>query len=397
MHVGIIGGGPGGSVTAAMLAKLGHRVDLFETATFPRFRIGESLLPCNDPIFTDIGLDRSRIADQGFIPKLGAFFEEVGTGRAVRFPFSDGLPGDPRAIFQVERARFDHLLLQTAQGHGVQLHCPARIRRVDLDGERPVLHHDQGSLAVDFLVDASGREALVARQLGLIDLDCGWTRAAVYGHVPDLPLVPGATHGDVVISRSPDAWAWQIPLSPSRWSVGLVLPGETLVAGEDPRALFAAQLVRFPELAARLDGRLPDPVRATPSICYHVRQRRGRRWALVGDAGGFLDPILSAGVLLATRSGWRLARELHESGADADLAAWLERTGHDLTIFGHFIKLWYDGAFITRAFFGGDRDDDLHRGIVSLLAGNTTDLDNRFLALLARQDGTRRRLQPHVN
>lgn len=397
MHVGIIGGGPGGSVTAAMLAKLGHSVDLFESETFPRFRIGESLLPCNDPIFTDIGLDRSRIADQGFTPKLGAFFEEVGTGRAARFPFSDGLPGDPRAIFQVERARFDHLLLQTAQHHGVRLHCPVRVRRLDVDGVRPVIHHSGGSMSVDFLVDASGREALLARQLGLIDLDCEWTRAAIYGHVPDLPLIAGATHGDVVISRAQDAWAWQIPLSPARWSVGLVLPGEALVNGGDARTLFASQLARFPELAARLDGRLPDPARATPSICYQVRQRQGRRWALVGDAGGFLDPILSAGVLLATRSGWRLAHELHDKGSDSGLESWLERTEHDLAIFRSFVRLWYDGDFINRAFFGGDRDDDLHRGIVSLLAGNTTDLDNRFLAMLARRDAHWQRLQPHVN
>ncbi len=397
MHVGIIGGGPGGSVTAAMLAKLGHRVDLFESTPFPRFRVGESLLPCNDPIFTDIGLDRARIADQGFTPKLGAFFEEVGTGRAVRFPFSDGLPGDPRAIFQVERARFDHLLLQTAGRHGARIHCPVRIRRADLDGDRPVLHHDGGSLTVDFLVDASGRDALLARQLGLLEPDCAWTRAAVYGHVPDLPLVPGATHGDVVISRTCDAWAWQIPLAPSRWSVGLMLPGEVLAGGGEARDLFATQLARFPELAARLDGRRPDPVRTTPSICYQVRQRRGRRWALVGDAGGFLDPILSAGVLLATRSGWRLARELHAEGPESGLADWCERTAHDLSIFGSFIRLWYDGTFITRAFFGGERDDDLHRGIVSLLAGNTTDLDNRFLALLARQEGLWRKLQPYAN
>ena len=396
MRVGIIGGGPGGSVTAAMLARQGHEAHIFESTVFPRFRIGESLLPCNDPIFADIGLDRERIIGLGSVAKQGAFFEEAGTGRSVRFTFCDGLPGDPSAIFQVERSRFDHLLLENAQRNGAILHCPARVSSVDLGGELPALLHDEQRSTFDFIVDASGRETLLARQLSLVDRDCGWRRAAVFGHITDLPPAPGAMPGDVMVSRAADGWAWQIPFTLSRWSVGLVLPSTTL-AGSSPEAFFSANLDRFPELKARLAGRVPEPLRAMPSIAYQVRNRCGRRWAMVGDAGGFLDPVFSAGVLLATRSGWRLAKTLHENGADSDLGAWRCPTEHDLAIYRSFINLWYDGDFLTRSFFTNERDDDLHHGIVSLLAGNTTNLDNRFLAMLARRDSYMRRVTPHLN
>lgn len=397
MHIGVIGGGPGGSVTAAMLARLGHQVELFEAERFPRFRIGESLLPCNDPIFSDIGLDRECISGHGFLPKLGVFFEEVGSGRSVRFPFSDALPSDPRAIFQVDRGRFDELLLTTAQRHGVHLHCPVRVQRVDINGERPIIHHDTGSSSFDFIVDASGREAHIAKQLGVIEIPEQSTRTAIFGNVLNLPLVPGALSGDIIISRHNHGWAWQIPLSTTRWSIGMVVPGSALAGNPTPQELFAAHIHQFPELAARIADQQPDPVRSTAAVCYQIKKRYGKRWALVGDAGGFLDPVLSSGILLATRSGWRLAHQLHAHGIGADLREWNATTEHDLSMYRSFIRLWYDGDFIERAFFSGERDDDLHRGIASLLAGNTTDLNNRFLAMLQRRDSYWRRITPCIN
>ena len=99
---------------------------------------------------------------------------------------------------------------------------------------------------------------------------------------------------------------------------------------------------------------------------------------MVGDAAGFIDPIFASGVLLATRSGWQLAQTLHQDGADSDLSEWHSATQHDLDIFAGFIRLWYDGDFIRDAFFGGARDEELHQGIISLLAGNTTNLSNHF-------------------
>ena len=372
MHVGIIGGGPGGSVTAAALVRRGHRVTLWERERFPRFHIGESLLPTNLPVFADIGL---RLEDHGFIAKRAAHFEQAAGGATVRFPFADGYPDDPPGIFQVERSTFDALLLDHAVACGAELRRESVVR---IDAECAVIHTADAATEVDFVVDASGRDALLARQLGILDTAGDLKRGAVFGHVGALPLPPKAERGDIVISKAEAGWCWQIPLSDDKWSVGLVLKREAITGGA-PEAVFRAGLAHFPEVAARLAGQVPDPVRSIPNISYRVRGRLGARHALVGDAGGFIDPIFSSGVLLATRAGWRLARALDEG---TDLGAWAAATDHDLATFFAFIRLWYDGRFIDRLFFTELRGDGIYRGIIGLLAGGTARADNPFLAML---------------
>jgi flavin-dependent dehydrogenase len=383
MKVGIIGGGPGGSVTAATLARAGHEVQVFEMERFPRFHIGESLLPCNMPIYEELGISRETFRAHSYMPKLAAHFEHVATGKVVRFLFADGLSGDPPSIFQVERARFDAMLLDHAVASGATLRCPVRVARVDLDTH--TIHHSSGSDRFDFVVDASGRETLLGRQLGIVDLEGDLKRAAVFGHVDELPLAPGAERGDITIAKADEGWCWQIPLEDRKWSIGLVLKREHVVKGGAPAEVFRNNLQYFPQVAARLRGRIPDPVRTIPNISYRVRERIGRRYALLGDAGGFIDPIFSSGVLLATRAGWRLGKLLHQHGPDADLAGWKGETDHDLATFFAFIRLWYDGHFVDNLFFADYKEPSIYRGIISLLAGNTTHPENAFLRMLAKR------------
>ena len=387
MRVGIIGGGPGGSVAAAVLVRAGHQVQIFEQEVFPRFHIGESLLPCNMPILQDIGIDHDTFLQQAYMPKRAAFFEHVGSGRVARFPFADSLPSDATSIYQVERSRFDKMLLDHAVTQGAELRCPATVLRVDLEAQLPVIYFREGECdkqaEVDFVIDASGRDTLLARQLGTLDRANDLMRAAVFGHVATLPLVPGAQRGDIVVSKNSDiGWSWQIPLADDRWSVGLVLKREVVLKGGTAADVFSRNLVHFPELAIRLGGHIPDPVRTIPNISYRIRGRSGRRYALIGDAGGFIDPIFSSGVLLATRAGWRLGKALIEHGAEADLRPWSEATDHDLATFFAFIRLWYDGHFIDNLFFSDLRSAPVYQGIISLLAGNTTNPDNAFLQML---------------
>jgi flavin-dependent dehydrogenase len=383
MKVGIIGGGPGGAVTAATLARLGHQAHIYEAEVFPRFHIGESLLPCNMPIYEDLGISRDVFRQQSYMPKLAAHFEHVATGRTVRFPFADALPGDPPSIFQVERSRFDKLLLDTAVANGAVLHCPVKVS--DVDVARLAIRHDRGEDSFDFIVDASGRETLLGRQLGLVDRDGDLMRAAVFGHVDELPLAPGAQVGDISIAKCDEGWCWQIPLEAKKWSIGLVLKRDRVVKGGTPADVFRNNLKYFPQVRERLNGRIPDPTRSIPNISYRVRERIGRGYALLGDAGGFIDPIFSSGVLLATRAGWRLGRTLHGGGPRADLSEWKDQTDHDLSTFFAFIKLWYDGHFIDNLFFAEHRDPPIYRGIISLLAGDTTHPDNAFLVMLRKR------------
>jgi len=147
-----------------------------------------------------------------------------------------------------------------------------------------------------------------------------------------------------------------------------VLKREVVVKGGTAHDIFANNIPFFPEFKARLAGQVPEPARTTPNISYRVRQRLGRRWALIGDAGGFADPIFSSGVLLATRSGWKLGKALSAGGALANLEEWKIGTDHDLATFISFIKLWYDGHFIENLFFADVRDPGIYQGIISLLA-----------------------------
>lgn len=400
MKIGIIGGGPGGTITAATLAKRGIEVHLFEQQVFPRFHIGESLLPCNLPIFEELGLTRAVFAEHAFMPKHGAHFEHAESGRTVRFPFADSLPGDPPSIYQVERSRFDLLLLNRAVELGAILHCPVKVSHIDIASR--TIHHSAGAASFDFIVDASGRETLLARQLGLLDRANDLRRAAVFGHVRGLPLAPGAEVGDISIAKGPAGWCWQIPLEADKWSVGMVLKREYIQTpvgderhepdpllqvrgGTSADAVFARHIGLFPTVQARLAGQVPEPARALPNISYRVRDRIGPGFALLGDAGGFIDPIFSSGVLLAARAGWRLGTLLANHGAAADLAGWKTQTDHDLASFFAFIRLWYDGHFIDNLFFSDLRTEPIYRGIISLLAGNTTHPGNHFLALLQRR------------
>ncbi len=383
MKVGIIGGGPGGAVTAATLARLGHQAHIYEMEVFPRFHIGESLLPTNMPIYEELGISREVMQRHSYMPKHAAHFEHVASGRTVRFRFAEALPGDPPSIFQVERSRFDKLLLDTAVAKGAILHCPVQVAKVDL--ETRSIHHAGGSESFDFIVDASGRETLLGRQLGIVDREGDLMRAAVFGHVADLPLAPGAEKGDISIAKADAGWCWQIPLEEHKWSIGLVLKRDKVIKGGTPADVFRNNLAFFPQVAGRLAGKIPDPVRSIPNISYRVRERIGARYALLGDAGGFIDPIFSSGVLLATRAGSRLGKVLHAGGPDADLNEWKAQTDHDLATFFGFIRLWYDGHFVDNLFFAENKDDAISRGIVSLLAGDTTHPDNVFLNMLTNR------------
>jgi len=383
MHVGIIGGGPGGAVAAATLSQLGHQVEVFEREVFPRFHIGESLLPCNMPILEAIGISREVMGQSQFQGKFAAHFEHVASGKTVRFRFCDALPGDPPSMYQVERARFDALLLDTARARGAVVHAPVTVSRVEVESR--TIHSTLGARRFDFIIDASGRDTLLGRQLGIVDTDGDLKRAAVFGHVGALPLAPGAEVGDISIAKAEAGWCWQIPLRADRWSVGLVLKREFVTSGGPPSEVFRRHLALFPQVAARLQGQIPQPVHAIPNISYRVRERIGPGFALIGDAGGFIDPIFSSGVLLATRAGWRLAQVLHEGGADADLGQWKMQTDHDLSTFFSFIHLWYDGHFVDNLFFATDPEPSIYRGIISLLSGDTTHPDNVFLGMLAKR------------
>ena len=314
----VCGAGPAGSSTAALLADHGHRVLLVERETFPRFHIGESLLPVSNPILDRIGLDRDQLA-KTFVTKHGATFLSEDDQRESRIEFAVAPGIEQPASFHVERAPFDQLLLENARTKGVEAHTACSVAAVDLDGERARLELEDADgrthIEARFVVDATGRHGLLSRKLGLRVMDQELRRAALFGVVKGLPRPEGRPGGDIrVILRPGTGWVWMIPFADGTTSVGFVCESEA-IEGRDrgaPEECFHAWLAELPYFQEHLaDLELVSPARWESDFSYSTRSYAGRNWALVGDAGAFLDPIFSTGLHLAFQGAEEVADAIH--------------------------------------------------------------------------------------
>ena len=330
----VIGGGPAGSATAALLAEQGFDVVVVERERFPRFHVGESLLPDGNGVLERLGvLNRAR--RMGWTVKPGASFlhcdavgalHSEGRGQSVqatrehafssiRFAEALGVPR-PEAL-QVSRAEFDRMLLDRAQELGARILQPARVREVDFgsDGVDVDLTDSDGDfrLRVDFVVDASGQHGFLAKRLNLREVDGSLRNLATFAHYEGWTWPPAIPVGNIqVISLEELAWMWIIPLSAERVSVGLVEHHRLAARGAAERsARLEETLARHPLLAeqSRRARRVSD-VYAMADFGYSTKSYFGDRWLAVGDAGSFVDPVFSTGVYLALSSGEEAARAL---------------------------------------------------------------------------------------
>ena len=305
----IIGGGPGGSTAAILLAQAGRRVTLLEKEIFPRFHVGESLLPYSRPLFRRLGVLET-LEGAGFPTKHGAQFH-LGNGSAsTRFDFASGRFTRETQTVQVERARFDQILLERAREAGADVREGWAVRSFtpDPDGVRvqaAVRTGAQQELRARFLIDASGRANVTGNQEGLRVLHPRHRKVALFAHFQGVHRDAGEAGGDTVIVRLENRWVWLIPISETKTSVGLVMdPAELDRAVESPEATFdrciqsSLRLREFMRAAQRV-----SPMHTTGDFSYYNRRLAGERLIRVGDAAGFLDPIFSSGVFLAMWSG----------------------------------------------------------------------------------------------
>ena len=317
----VIGGGPAGSTAASLLAGRGRRVVLLDKDRHPRFHIGESLLPRNLAIFDRLGVREAVHALGTFKP--GAEFVSDATGEGATFSFAAGLDRRFTHCYQVPRAAFDATLLARAREGGATVAEATQVLDVAFTQGGPALVTARGPagetlrIAASFVLDASGRDGLLAGKLGLREPDKRINTAAVYGHFRNVETRTDDRAGCITIHLVTDGWFWMIPLPDGIMSVGFVGgPAAFKARAGGMDALLQARIAASPSVATRMRAAEPvGEITGTANYSYRARAGWGDGWMLLGDAFGFLDPVFSSGVLLAMASA--------ELGADvAD--TWLD-------------------------------------------------------------------------
>lgn len=313
----IIGGGPGGSCAATLLARAGCRVLLLEKERFPRFHIGESLLPYNRDIFDALGV-MPKLQAAGFFPKYGAQFHLANGTKSTAFVFGGGRFTRVPEVVQVERSRFDEILLRHAAESGAEVREGWTVGAFTSDDDGVIVEarDDEGGptrkFRAGFLIDASGRGNLTGNQEKLREVHPRLKKLALFGHFQGVKLDPGPSGGDTVIVRLENKWFWLIPLSRDKVSVGCVMDRDEFVALREPAEETFWRLVKSSAvMRERMGGaQALMAIQTTGDFSYRNRRFVGNRLLRVGDAAGFVDPIFSAGVYLAMFSGQLAAQVL---------------------------------------------------------------------------------------
>ncbi|MCX7402578.1 MAG: NAD(P)/FAD-dependent oxidoreductase [Planctomycetia bacterium] len=332
----VIGGGPAGATTATLLAQKGHRVTLLERERFPRFHIGESLIPETFWVLERLGLLPQMRASQ-FVEKHSVqFVNEKGTV-SEPFYFADHKPQESSRTWQVVRSEFDEMMLRNAAQQGVDVHEGMRVVEVLFEqaatGQRATgvrVQDETGreqTLVADVVVDASGQGAMIMSRLGLREWDPELKKAALWTYWKGASRGTGRDQGATLVMQLADkqGWFWYIPLHDGTVSVGVVAAYDYLFKDRDtknPELIYAEEMTKCLGLGSRIESaEQVGPVRVAKEYSYRSQQVAGDGWVLVGDAFGFLDPLYSSGILLALKSGELAADAIAAGLAVGDTSA----------------------------------------------------------------------------
>ncbi len=308
----VMGGGPAGTTVASLVAEAGYRTLLVEREKFPRFHVGESLMPETYGTFRRLGV-LGRMKKSSFVRKVSVQFVSQSGQAASPFDFRRHDPHERSQTWQVERSRFDAMLMENAAEKGADCHDATRVDKVLFDDGRATgvsIRSAAGSthgVSSRVVVDATGQSAHLATSLGLKQIDPHLKKAAVWTYYQHARREPGEHGGATVIFHAPSkrAWFWFIPLSDDVTSIGVVSDNDYLLpARAKPGDVFTRQLGQCPALTDRLtDASRIGAVHVAREFSYHTSRSAGDGWVAVGDAWGFIDPIYSSGVYFAMKSG----------------------------------------------------------------------------------------------
>lgn len=364
-NVIVIGGGPAGTTTATLIAQKGYRVRLFEREKFPRFHIGESLIPQTYWILQRLNM-LPKMKSSHYIKKYSVQFVGSSGRLSEPFYFLDHKPHESSQTWQVRRSEFDQLMLENAAEHGVDVQTGVRVVEVLFEGERAVgvrVQDEDGSNErverADVVVDASGQSTLIMGKLGLREWDPLLKKAACWTYWEGAQRDVGRDEGATVVLQvqGKAGWFWYIPLHDNIVSVGIVASYEYLFknrASKDFETIYHEEVEKCPAVKERISSaKRADIYRAAKEYSYRSQRVAGDGWALVGDALGFLDPLYSSGVLLALKSGELAADAICAGLAKGDtsrvqLSCWEEDYFRGMERMRQLVLAYYSGLSFGR-------------------------------------------------
>jgi flavin-dependent dehydrogenase len=397
----ILGGGPAGSTLAASLAQRGRRAIVLERERFPRFHIGESLLPRSREVFERLGVDER--LDARFLRKYGARFLCASTRRMRTYRFAEAFDPKFEFAYQVTRADFDHLLLQHAAELGAEVRESWEAIEVLFEGTRAVgvrarpcsrlvsagapvsreAHPDRElgevvELQAPVIVDATGRDTLLAsrmrRKAQLVELD----KTALFTHYQGAFREEGIHEGNIQIAIFEHGWIWFIPFRGDVSSVGAVVSSSwirTRRKGEGLDEFFERTMDQCCWAREFLSSaRRVRPVGALADFSYRIDQLAGDGWLFVGDAGGFLDPLFSTGAHLAIKGADLAATAIDRAlvVGDTSRSAFMEYEAavrYAVDLFLGVVQGFYKG-YVRETLFEANQRPMMRKLITSMLSGD---------------------------
>jgi flavin-dependent dehydrogenase len=383
----VIGGGPAGATTAALLAQYGHTVLVLEHAKFPRHHIGESLMPETYWTFQRLGMLET-LQRSAFPRKESVQFISASGAESQPFFFTDRDPNEWSVTWQVRRDEFDRMMLDNAHRLGAEVREGVRVREVLFEGDAAVgvaaqQNGRREELRSKIIVDATGVAGLLSRQLNLRQRDPKLRNGAIYAYFKNARRGEGRNAGATLVIYTPngEGWFWFIPLPDEVTSIGIVAPPEYLFTGrgDDPLATLEEEIAACPALARRLtEATRVTGAYVTSDFSYRSRRLAGHGWVMVGDAFCFLDPIYSSGLMFALRGGELAADAIHDALEAKDYSdRILGRFAHELSAGIHRIRqLVY--AFYTKEFSFAEfirNHPEEHDHLVRLLIGDAFNED----------------------
>jgi len=374
-------GGPAGSTAATLLARAGRRVIVLEREKFPRFHIGESLLPFSTKTFDRLGV-REKL-DRTFLPKFGGEIIAACGSKGVKFYFEDGFRARRDRAYQVTRSEFDKLLLDHSRENGAEVREETTVKNITFENDRAKIDIEmpagaKSTIEARYLLDCSGRQTMLGSFFKFKKMYDHLQKFSVFAHYENVDRAEGIDGTLIRMVRGLDRRFWMIPLTTTRMSIGVVLDTATFRAMKlSPEAALEKCIGEHPMVLERMKrAERVSPVYSAGDYSYRNAKLFGDRWLLAGDAAGFIDPVFSSGVFLAIMSAEKAADTLDEVLRDESrkrrlFKNYAHTVNYIMDIYLTFVNTWYRrGKEFIEVFLSPTDTMQIAAAVNALLAGN---------------------------